>query len=97
MRSCSTVTSLEINLHVCFKRAYMRATLTVSLRQRACQVLTCSCLQAVTRCLCAAGPQHHILNVGHGVVQGTPEESVKLFCDLARRSAAIHQPQLAMA
>lgn len=46
--------------------------------------------QAVTECLQAAGCGRHILNVGHGVVQGTPEESVKLFCDLARESAAIH-------
>ncbi len=58
--------------------------------------------QAVTECLHAAGPGRHILNVGHGVVQGTPEESVKLFCDLARESAAIHSakstsPALAMA
>jgi uroporphyrinogen decarboxylase len=45
---------------------------------------------AVTRCLLEAGPHHHILNVGHGVVEGTPEESVALFCDLARESAAIH-------
>ena len=34
----------------------------------------------------AAG--RHILNVGHGVAQGTPEEAVGLFCDLARRSGA---------
>ena len=44
---------------------------------------------AVTRCLVEAGPSHHILNVGHGVVEGTPEESVGLFCDLARPSADI--------
>ena len=40
----------------------------------------------VERVLSAAGPTGHILNVGHGVVQGTPEQSVALFCDLARRS-----------
>ena len=40
----------------------------------------------VQRVLSAAGPTGHILNVGHGVAQGTPEESVALFCDLARRS-----------
>ncbi|KAK3242691.1 Uroporphyrinogen decarboxylase [Cymbomonas tetramitiformis] len=28
----------------------------------------------------------HILGVGHGVVQGTPEESVGIFCDAARKS-----------
>ena len=44
--------------------------------------------QSVSACLKAAGPQHHILNVGHGVVQGTPEENVKLFVQLARESAA---------
>lgn len=46
--------------------------------------------EAVTRCLKEAGPQRHILNVGHGVIEGTPEESVGLFCDLARQSAEIH-------
>lgn len=45
---------------------------------------------SVTRCLLQAGPHHHILNVGHGVVQGTPEENVAYFCHLARESAAIH-------
>lgn len=45
---------------------------------------------AVTRCLLEGGPQRHILNVGHGVIEGTPEESVGLFCDLARQSADIH-------
>ncbi|KAG2434980.1 hypothetical protein HYH02_011979 [Chlamydomonas schloesseri] len=44
----------------------------------------------VERCLRAAGPRGHILNVGHGVVQGTPESSVALFCQLARESGAIH-------
>ncbi len=38
-----------------------------------------------------AGPRGHILNVGHGVVQGTPEENVALFCDLARRSGTLHK------
>ena len=33
-----------------------------------------------------AGESKHILNVGHGVVQGTPEESVGHFCDAARAS-----------
>lgn len=31
----------------------------------------------------------HILNVGHGVAQGTPEEAVALFCELARGSAGV--------
>lgn len=38
---------------------------------------------AVKSCV-AAGGRHHILNVGHGVAQGTPEASVALFCELAR-------------
>jgi uroporphyrinogen decarboxylase len=46
--------------------------------------------KAVTDCLKAAGPRRHILNVGHGVIEGTPEESVGLFCELARQSADIH-------
>jgi len=33
-----------------------------------------------------AGNKKHILNVGHGVVQGTPEENVGHFCDAARAS-----------
>lgn len=31
----------------------------------------------------------HILNVGHGVVQGTPEEKVGLFVELARQSGKV--------
>lgn len=45
--------------------------------------------KAFTDCCDAAGPQHHILNVGHGVVQGTPEENVKLLVQLARESSVI--------
>lgn len=48
---------------------------------------------AVHRCLSQAGPRGHILNVGHGVVQGTPEASVALFCDLARKSGTFHAQQ----
>ena len=33
-----------------------------------------------------AGKGNHILNVGHGVIQGTPEQSVAVFCDAARGS-----------
>lgn len=42
-----------------------------------------------------AGGRRHILNVGHGVIQGTPEEAVKLFCHVAResRSSATSRPQ----
>ena len=42
----------------------------------------------VERILRGAGPTRHILNVGHGVAQGTPEENVALFCDLARRTGS---------
>ena len=42
---------------------------------------------AVQGCLSKAGSSRHILNVGDGVMQGTPEASVGLFCDLARQSA----------
>lgn len=51
---------------------------------------------AVDKCLADAGDQHHILNVGHGVVQGTPEENVKYFVHLAResRSQMTSQPEL---
>jgi hypothetical protein len=45
--------------------------------------------EAVKSCLSAAGPQHHILNVGHGVVQGTPEENVELFVRLAREGSLV--------
>lgn len=44
---------------------------------------------SVAECLEAAGRQHHILNVGHGVVQGTPEENVKLFVQLARETNSV--------
>ncbi|CAL5228987.1 g12224 [Coccomyxa viridis] len=49
----------------------------------------------VTRCLQQAGPHKHILNVGHGVIQKTPEDAVALFCELARQSASIHQDSTA--
>jgi hypothetical protein len=47
----------------------------------------------VQRCLREAGPRGHILNVGHGVVQGTPEHNVGFFCELARQSGAFHKQQ----
>ena len=49
--------------------------------------------QAVATCLSEAGPRGHILNVGHGVAQGTPEENVKLFCQLAHESGAFFKAQ----
>lgn len=39
---------------------------------------------AVERCLAQGGGSHHILNLGHGVIQKTPEENVAYFCKLAR-------------
>lgn len=50
--------------------------------------------EAVSRCIADAGGRKHILNVGHGVIQGTPEWAVELFCRLARESgqnAALRQ------
>jgi uroporphyrinogen decarboxylase len=49
---------------------------------------------AVRRCLTEADAGgrargRHILNVGHGVAQGTPEDAVAQFCDLARASAGV--------
>jgi uroporphyrinogen decarboxylase len=32
----------------------------------------------------AAGPRGHILNLGHGVLVGTPEEAVAHFFDVTR-------------
>jgi len=32
----------------------------------------------------SAGPRQHILNLGHGVLVGTPEEAVAHFFDVAR-------------
>ena len=34
----------------------------------------------------AGGPGKHILNLGHGVLQGTPEEAVAAFVDAAKDS-----------
>ena len=48
--------------------------------------------RAVQECVSQAGPQRHILNVGHGVAQGTPPENVGLFCELARQTG-VAQPQ----
>jgi len=42
-----------------------------------------------------AGKGKHILNVGHGVVQGTPEEAVGHFCDAARASVYAKEPSAA--
>eukprot|EP00958_Prasinococcus_capsulatus_P023986 scaffold3691_cov394-Prasinococcus_capsulatus_cf.AAC.6 len=44
---------------------------------------------AVKQTIEAAGSRRHILNVGHGVIQGTPEESVGYFCEAARNSCLV--------
>lgn len=41
-------------------------------------------VQAVKDCVDKAGPTGHILNLGHGVLVGTPEENVKTFFDVAK-------------
>ena len=45
--------------------------------------------RAVAECVAAGAGAggRHILNVGHGVAQGTPEGSVALFCELARQAS----------
>ena len=43
------------------------------------------------RCLQEGGPSKHILNVGHGVPQGTPVENVALFCEIARQSGNLRK------
>ena len=50
---------------------------------------------AVQQCLAEAGPRRHILNVGHGVAQGTPPENVGLFCELARQTGVQSELQAA--
>ena len=39
---------------------------------------------AVKDVLAKAGPSGHVLNLGHGVLVGTPEEGVRAFFDAAR-------------
>ncbi|XP_028755493.1 uroporphyrinogen decarboxylase 1, chloroplastic isoform X1 [Neltuma alba] len=56
-------------------------------------------IQRVVRC---AGPRRHILNLGHGVLVGTPEEAVAHFFEVARslefetlfRDKAAEEPNL---
>ncbi|KAG9150084.1 hypothetical protein Leryth_021481 [Lithospermum erythrorhizon] len=38
----------------------------------------------IKRVVKSAGPRRHILNLGHGVLVGTPEEAVAHFFDVAR-------------
>lgn len=42
--------------------------------------------QQVHAILEKAGPQGHILNLGHGVLVGTPEENVKHMFDLSKQA-----------
>ncbi len=48
-------------------------------------------MEETNKVLLAAGPRGHILNVGHGVIQGTPEASVGVFCEAARQSGALFE------
>eukprot|EP01025_Chloroclados_australasicus_P059044 TRINITY_DN7454_c0_g1_i3.p1 TRINITY_DN7454_c0_g1~~TRINITY_DN7454_c0_g1_i3.p1 ORF type:complete len:399 (-),score=23.75 TRINITY_DN7454_c0_g1_i3:465-1661(-) len=41
--------------------------------------------EAVRDCVTKAGPQGHVLNLGHGVLVGTPEENVKFMFDLSKK------------
>jgi uroporphyrinogen decarboxylase len=41
---------------------------------------------AVADCVAKAGPRGHVLNLGHGVLVGTPEENVAFMFDLAKRA-----------
>jgi len=41
--------------------------------------------KAVKECIEAAGPRGHVLNLGHGVSVGTPEENVAFMFDLAKK------------
>ena len=41
-------------------------------------------MKITCRVVKCAGPRGHILNLGHGVLVGTPEEAVAHFFDVAR-------------
>lgn len=43
---------------------------------------------AVRDCLQAGGPRGHIMNLGHGVIDGTPEEAVAQFVRLTKQLSA---------
>lgn len=42
--------------------------------------------EAVTDCITKAGSRGHVLNLGHGVLVGTPEENVAFMFDLAKKA-----------
>lgn len=46
-------------------------------------------VDATNKVLLQAGPRGHILGVGHGVVQGTPEANVGIFCEVAKQSGSL--------
>eukprot|EP00475_Leptophrys_vorax_P020647 TRINITY_DN28315_c0_g1_i1.p1 TRINITY_DN28315_c0_g1~~TRINITY_DN28315_c0_g1_i1.p1 ORF type:complete len:418 (-),score=13.72 TRINITY_DN28315_c0_g1_i1:150-1382(-) len=47
---------------------------------------------AIHRCVGKAGPRGHILNLGHGVLVGTPEDRVKHFFDTTRAIKYADEP-----
>ncbi|GJP30924.1 hypothetical protein CLOM_g7322 [Closterium sp. NIES-68] len=47
---------------------------------------------AINRCVAKAGSRGHILNLGHGVLVGTPEESVLHFFETTRSLKYAEQP-----
>lgn len=51
------------------------------------EVIRSAALSCIEEARSPAGGRH-ILNLGHGVVQGTPEEAVQLFCQVAKESSA---------
>lgn len=42
--------------------------------------------EAVADCIAKAGPRGHVLNLGHGVLVGTPEENVAYMFELSKRA-----------
>ncbi|CAI7819947.1 unnamed protein product [Closterium sp. NIES-53] len=52
---------------------------------------------AIHRCVAKAGPRGHILNLGHGVLVGTPEESVLHFFETTRSLKYAEEPVVANA
>ena len=43
--------------------------------------------EAVADCIAKAGDRGHVLNLGHGVLVGTPEENVAYMFELSKRAA----------
>ena len=55
---------------------------SVSLPDRTLRVVCPQITAGVRHCVTKAG-KRHILNLGHGVLQGTPERAVQAFVDAA--------------